>query len=180
MLKPFLVLVVSIALLPNTVNARSGLSRERQIRLQSLYNTVLSSGAVASLDKGRAAFLSIDPGTPERVEELYGDEDASDGFDHGCELFLGRDQKTIEAVVFRVSTMTDAEHSQSYYFRLDPQGNLKRTVVTRALYHDDKPVRGAGRAEIMEKGAPGIEERLQHELDFWLKGMYRKKKSDKK
>ena len=45
-----------------------------------------------------------------------------------------------------------------------------------AEYADGKAIRGSGHYDLIPSGDRTANKKLQHELDFWLKGKYRKKK----
>lgn len=170
----------SIALAILVVNALPATAAPNRRELNRFFAHVISSGKTANLDKGRASFLDLPSGTREKYEDLYADEDSSDGFDHGCELFMLRGDDRVDQFVLRVSTMADPTQSDSYYFKLSPDGNLERIVRSKVSYKDDKPIRGSGKSQVMPLDTPGMTDKLQHELDFWLKGKYRKKKPKSK
>ena len=130
----------------------------------------------ATLIPGRAKFLGLEAGSALKRRNLGVEDGVTDGFDHSCELVLDNKKKKVLAVVFTVEQMVDEQHNEMYCFRLSPRGSIQRTAITRGLLKDGNPVVGSGRAEIVNADSPAIHEKLQHEIDFWLMGKYRKAK----
>ena len=65
--------------------------------------------------------------------------------------------------------------NKTYYFRLSPDGVLEKAwLKTAKRTANGESVRSSGRVEEKDITSKEIKDRLQHELNFWLKGMYRK------
>lgn len=61
------------------------------------------------------------------------------------------------------------------YFKLSMNGKLELAwSVTGKLHEDMTPVTGSGTEDFPDIDSPSVQEGLQREMDFWLKGMYRK------
>ncbi len=78
-------------------------------------------------------------------------------------------------VLFTVRETPEKLERESYYFRLTQKGVLDRAFVLHGKRDaSGKVIPGSGVPEPKDIGSKEIKDRLQHELDFWLKGMYRK------
>ena len=67
--------------------------------------------------------------------------------------------------------------SKDFYFKSDLTGNLTKAFVgTGKIDSEGKDIRGTGRLDDLDLYSDDVKTRFQHELDFWLKGAYRKKK----
>ncbi len=170
MVSALLAVATIILLLPTFVNAAAS------VNLSEMTQTVMARGDHDTLEQGLARVLGLDGSRPERVLELEAEGDTTDGFDHGFEVVLDSSEMHVDVLLLRVGKMTSPKHSESYYFNLKPDGAIERATVVSAEYADGKVIRGSGHSEQVPKGTRLVKEKLKHELDFWLKGMYRKKK----
>ena len=143
-------------------------------RLHSFIHEFVDAAQDATVTPGRARFLELPAGSPEKRKE-FEVGDSSDGIGHSCEVVLDKDTGKVMAAVFTAGTMKDRDHHDAFCFRVTPSGVLEHVALVHVLFKDGKTVRGAGTAETVDPEAPGIREKFQHELDFWLKGKYRKK-----
>ena len=93
---------------------------------------------------------------------------------HDFIVILGTDSK---ALAVDCSTQYDSSGDRnSYHYLLSLNGELEHALlITGKLHEDGKPVRGSGVPQEKETKSAEIRRRVKHELDFWLKGMYRKK-----
>jgi len=82
--------------------------------------------------------------------------------------------------MFRVSEMVTPNEEESYYVRFSSSGVLEHAAVGHLPYKDGKIIRGAASAKVIDINSLEVKKRVPHELDFWLKGKYRKKKAKSK
>lgn len=147
-------------------------------RLHGFLQDARNNSKPGIITAGFSKFLDLPAGTPTRYRDVDEDE-TTDGAAHGFQLIIGTTTQ-INAVIFRVSRMLNAVTSESYFLTVDTKGTLQHVARAYVKYDGDKVIRGSGSSQVLEPTAPPVPEKLQHELDFWLKGMYRKTKSNKK
>ena len=125
---------------------------------------------------GLGRLLGLPAGAPAKVGE-YDSEECADNMDHHAELILdpaAASAKPIFMVFYAGREDRIQNNKESYLFRLTPQGVLDKAFVSLGKLHEDgTAVRGSGKAESKDINSIEIKERLKHELNFWLKGMYR-------
>ncbi len=99
-------------------------------------------------------------------------DDTEDGMKHMVDLVL-KDDKPM-CLVF-AAKKTEADHFDLHLLRTDLSGHLERAILGIGKYDEQgKPIKGAGIIKPLDIKAKGTKSALRHELDFWLKGMYRK------
>lgn len=138
----------------------------------------MKQGEDYKYDKERAKLFGLTPGSPTKTIEVDSEE-ISDGYFRTVELVMDRSVFKLKPhSLFLLQTREDSSAltDESRNFRLSPDGKLKQIMIVRGRLHPNgKVVRGSGKAEfIKDLGQPWVKEELQRELDFWLKGMYRK------
>lgn len=133
----------------------------------------MSQADDATLTPGRAKFIGLAPGSLLKRMEV-GWDGGPDAIGRSCEVVLDKETKKVVGLVFLAGRTPDGVHRDSYCYRIDPKGALKTVAITHGIMKDGKPVKGSGTVEILDENAPGIRGKLQSELDFWLKGKYRK------
>ncbi|MCX5788228.1 MAG: hypothetical protein NTX64_06950 [Elusimicrobia bacterium] len=100
--------------------------------------------------------------------------ETTDGMRHDFMVVLDTNSK---ALAVDCSTQYDSSGDRdSYHFLLSLNGVLEHALLIKGkLLPDGKPVRGSGVAQERDIKSSEIRRRVKHEMDFWLKGMYRKK-----
>lgn len=145
-----------------------------QKRFKSFIESVMTDSEDAVLNPGRARYLGLQAGSLLKRKDIASEESV-DGLSRSCEVVLDKSTKKVVAAVFLAAQPVSDGVREAYCFRLDPTGALKTVALTHGLMKDGQAVKGSGKAEEVDVNAPGIRAKLQHELDFWLKGKYRKK-----
>lgn len=112
-------------------------------------------------------------------------EKADDYLGHNCEVILDTSgSNSIPkplAVILHTRNSIPGFATEQYFYRLSPQGKLEKAIAVRGkIDEQDNAVPGSGEATVLDIEGPETKYRFQHELDFWLKGMYRRGKQDGK
>jgi len=110
----------------------------------------------------------------------FSNKETADNRFRDCFLVIGDESDSPKplAVVFLRKTRLKWE-GESFYFKLGLDGVLQKAFALRGNYDaSGRPVRGSGVEEILDGDSPEARERLQYELDFWLKGRHRRKRQD--
>jgi len=139
----------------------------------------MASGATDNIrgPLAKAAGFDLDTIPTKNIEFLR--EQSGDQKSHSCDLVIHQSTttKTLEplSLVFRVGEKHETQ-STSYHFRTNLNGEIEKAF---AVYGTDdaagKPIKGSGHLEVLDIKSRDVRKRLQHELDFWLKGMYHKR-----
>ena len=110
-------------------------------------------------------------------------EDTSDAQYHGCGLAFDTSAPPPKRLWFVLSTKTPGlfkNERDDTYFQVDLDGELRKAIFGRIkLDENDNPIPGSGVTEVQDIKSPRIKELFQKEIDFWLKGMYRKNPAKK-
>ena len=162
---------------PRFVNAHDTRST-LQVDLRDFLKAARIDSEPDTMTAGLSAVLDVPAHSSVLVRDVDSNE-TTDGAVHGFILVLST-ATDITSTIFRTSRMVASKESESYYFKTDKAGDLQKVVRTYVAYKDGKVVRGSGRSEAVDPSSPDGRHRFQHELDFWLKGKYRKKKAKSK
>lgn len=131
----------------------------------------------STLGIGSAKLYRLVAGSPLKAKELDSSDGVTDGYSHTCELILDSHKKTrVLSIVFTVSRMASVQQHEAYCFRLSSHGTVELAVKSRMLFSGGEPVQGSGHSEELDIKSPATHNKLQHEIDFWLMGKYRKAK----
>ncbi len=141
-------------------------------RLAHFSEITKSDSTLENLSEARAKLLELPAFSQLRIIDAA---NVRDGLEHECEMVLDAKRRKIQYFIFSTNRMVDQDHSEFYYFKLNPKGVLQRAVVGQGLYKEGKPVKNSGKIEVLSTDNPIVREKLQHELDFWLQGWYREK-----
>lgn len=147
------------------VNAASGRT------LDDLIKEARASGEATTANSDEAKFGGIPEGTPGKTLELE-ETVSSDGMAHDLTVYF-KDDKPI-CVLF--TAITEKTRSEEFLnLSCDAKGKLSlcyRAVGTK----DDKgqPIPRTVKFTSFGRKDRQMKEALRHELDFWLKGKYRK------
>lgn len=125
------------------------------------------------MDAARAKLIGLETGSPIRKLSLKSSENA-DGVSRLCEVVMDAAEKKKVCLLISAGTMVDPQNAESYVFRLTPAGDLEKVFKVKMAFKDGKVVRGGGTSEVVSADEPSVKEMLQKELDFWLKGRYKK------
>lgn len=152
-------------------------ARSQGMSLEALVRKILNEGEDDSFGKFIGNFLGVPDGAPIKLKQVareksadnrnrscavVGQEPAGHGFKPVCLVFLAQSLNGLDG--------------ESHYFRVAPDGSLETSFISRMKFDESgKPVRGSGVKTDLDVNAPETKALLQHELDFWLKGKYRKK-----
>lgn len=136
--------------------------------------TLLDNGADYSFDAGRAGFLGVPPGAPTKVSD---EMENADNLQRSANLILDPSvEKPTPLCVLLYAGKDDLSkrENETYYFRITPDGSFNKAFVTREKLDDTgAPIKGSGIVTPKDIHSFEILKRLNHELNFWLKGMYR-------
>jgi len=145
--------------------------------LQPLVSQLLVSGVDSTVLQGPLAkALGFSSDVPAKVIEILLPQ-TTDGNNHASDLVVSKSTGVIEpiALVFMSSARRKTK-STAYFFRVNLNGDIEKSFV---LYGNDdksgKPIKGSGHLDVLDIKSRDVRKRFQHELDFWLKGFYRKK-----
>ncbi|HAZ08207.1 MAG TPA: hypothetical protein DCZ01_06745 [Elusimicrobia bacterium] len=131
-----------------------------------------------SICEGRAIeLLSLPKATPCKMIEFPSDQ-TGDGMRRSCRVLVSPSDKTKSAkptAMVWSSEMDDSTSKTSHFFKLTLDGNWEKSYTLR-IQRDDagKPIDSSAIYSYLDAGASKGKEILEHERDFWLKGMYRK------
>jgi len=138
--------------------------------LNKLAMQLQKSGESDKLSKNAAAQFGLTEGEAIKADGMMADE-VTDGIDH--EVWLLSKNGRPSAFVFSTEAR-DGNKLTNRFFLVDLSGNLLQTFRVDGEIKGGKPVHGSGKAtKLNVKGAP-IQRALQHEFDFWLKGLFRR------
>ena len=155
---------------------------EKDHSLDQLLKKLLKDGEAGAISPGRAKLVGLEPGTTSQALSV-GHDEATDEIDHTAELVL--DPAAPVPAPYRFLFRGGREEPEkkenwAQYFRADLKGHLEFSVRSHGrLDEQGKPIRGSGVAEPVDIASPEVRKAFQHELDFWLKGKFRKKKEAK-
>lgn len=178
-----------------------GKNKKSMAKITILLALLLVSSGIAtpSTDqdsvKKLALKISKDPeiySIPSRVAELMGLSDgtrsralgveladSSDNMSHGVEL-LYEVSSSSKMVPFDLMLYTTTRGTQTFtqqYFRVGLDGRLKKAFKVLGKFDDTgQEVRGSGEVTHFSVDESAARMSFQHELDFWLKGAFRKNK----
>jgi len=148
-------------------------SESQPVTLQKFISGMLTEARPYILDKQIGVFLGFPEDAPGRTRSLSS-QATTDGMGHQCVLMTDGLTGHPLALVL-VNQIRSGLDSESHYFRLAVDGSLELAFVSWGKYDEaGKPVMGTGQAKMVETNSPEARGILRHELDFWLKGMYRK------
>ena len=100
---------------------------------------------------------------------------AADGLDHLFWVVLKDTTTAAPLTVCMMAREFSGDYADTYYMKVSTAGTLERSVFMRGK-RDRKGhlIWGSGMPEETELDSRDIRWRFSHELDFWLKGRYRK------
>lgn len=90
-----------------------------------------------------------------------------------CQIFFEPETSRKMFLVFSVSRKLDPENEENHFFKISLDGKLQLVVFGHSFYKDGRVIKGAGKSQKVEPDAPGVQDELKRELDFWLSGKYR-------
>jgi hypothetical protein len=133
--------------------------------------------------KGAVEPLELKGGTKAKSLEVLS-VDTSDGLNHATELVFADPPAKPEPLCLVMSAdREDTLQKQVVFqnFRLNLDGVMEKAFISRIkLDENGNAIRGSAITELQDVNSPEVQKLLQHELNFWLKGMYRKKKAPAK
>ena len=144
------------------------------IAFGQLVRRLLDAGSSKTVSPGTARIFNLSPDAPEKTSALVGD----DHLEHVSQLIL--DPALAEpkpACVILVSAERDLakKERRSYRFRMSLDGGLEKALYTIAkLDENGVTVPGSGVVQDKVLDPAELKERVEYELDFWLKGKHRK------
>ncbi len=146
----------------------------KEITFHQFIQNMLETGADYSFDAGRSGFLEVPSGAPSKTAES---DENSDNFTRSSYLVLNPSAEKPEplCVVFHAGKEDLPNREEAgYYFRLTPGGVLEKAFKSQIkLDEKGEAVLGSGVVTPKDISSVEIKERFKHELNFWLKGMYR-------
>ncbi len=105
--------------------------------------------------------------------------DTTDGRDHASSLALNPTTTPAKRLDFVLSAGGPGlfkNESDEMYFQTDLDGKLIKAIFGRIKVNENgERILGSGTTQEQDIDSPRIKELFQKEVDFWLKGMYRKK-----
>ena len=111
-------------------------------------------------------------------------KDTTDGRDHACVLTLVPTESSAKRLDFVLSAAGPGlfkNESDEIYFQTSLDGKLVKAIFGRIkLDESGERILGSGTTEVQDLDAPRIKALFQKEVDFWLKGLYRKKPASDK
>lgn len=131
-----------------------------------------------SICEGRAIeLLSLPKAAPCKMIEFSGGQ-TSDGMSRSCRVLVSPADKAKSAKPLAMvwsSEMDDSTSKTSHFFKLTLNGNWEKSYTLR-IQRDDagKLIDSSAVYSYLDAGSPQGKDTLEHERDFWLKGMYRK------
>lgn len=162
-------IAISVALLLIAVKASASQTTE----FQRLVERIQREGEADTFYRANdiVEALGIDSGAPAKGFEANLGE-TSDGMRHVCALIL-KNGKPLCVILTVKKKYKD--HDNQPMFRLSLSGKLERAINDFGRYDvNGQPVPGSGITTVLALKSKETRATLQHELDFWLKGMYRK------
>lgn len=138
---------------------------------------VLEEGAAESLPPALRAAYELPDGLDGRVLQVF-PEDAADGLLHAFNALV---EDSDPAVVRRLILLTrkqppDGRKTEFHAFICTPDGALLKVVRSAWSYDAEGQVVGkSGAHKLLDISAPATRERFRRELNFWIRGRYRKK-----
>ncbi|MBI5243791.1 MAG: hypothetical protein HY922_08955 [Elusimicrobia bacterium] len=172
-----LVLTMDVAASQNPPAKRTQGKRAAAMTLEVLVQKLLRAGNAGTMDSKRAKLLDVPAGAPEKAGGFRADE-VTDAISHTIELVLdpsAAKPKPLCVVLMAAKEDLANLKRETYYFRLTPKGALEKALLIRGrLDEKGEVIAGSGKAEEKDIRSAEIKGKLKHELDFWLKGMYRK------
>lgn len=161
---------LSIALLLSGVNAASA-----KTSLSSLIENTVAEGKVSTLGEAGDKYLNLIGLELKKTE--VGRADAEDNLTHAFNV--GSDKQGPKCLVFTTHART-AKGFTLMGYRATLSGKLEAVLQTLADYDETgKPIPASGKFTMLDPGAKEEKKIFRHELDFWLKGKYRKPSGQK-
>jgi hypothetical protein len=101
----------------------------------------------------------------------------TDNLYHGTSIAVDESANPPKALKLIFSTTHSwDDNSEDYHFKTNLNGKLEKVVsIFGKINPAGESVKGSGQVSEKDITSPEIKERFRHELDFWLKGAYRKK-----
>lgn len=138
---------------------------------------VLEEGMSESFPPALSAAYQLPEGLDGRILQVF-PEDAADGLLHAFNALVEDAEPT---VVRRLILLTrkqppDGKTTEFYAFICSPDGTLLKAV--RSAWRNDsggEAMETPGAHKLLDLAAPATRARFRRELDFWIKGRYRKK-----
>ena len=115
----------------------------------------------------------LDVSTQVRIPTKAINHRRADDYARACQIFFEPESGRKICLVLSVSRKLDPENEENHFFKISPDGKLQLVVFGRSFYKDGLVVKGAGKSEKVDPDAPGVQDELKRELDFWLSGKYR-------
>ena len=139
--------------------------------LSSLAQRAVAKGQPATLGVGAVRFLRLNETELRVLPEIPADK-TTDGFNHDFYAVIGGG--AIRAVIL-AAHKKEPPRLRATYFKAELSGRLERVAALAGDLDDDgEPVKGTGQLSNLEVDDVDTIKRFRHELDFWLKGAYRK------
>ncbi|MBI4424722.1 MAG: hypothetical protein HY554_13395 [Elusimicrobia bacterium] len=153
-------------------------SRQTRLTWSDLVKRCAEAGDDAYLPQQIGSHLGLDGDPPTKSINVETTE-TGDDMAHDVNLVLKVSSSGIrQPLAFNLVTGHDwPGHVEHYHFRVTLDGVLERAVTISGLKDQQgNTISGSGSVAEKDIDSPEIKERFQHEVDFWLKGAYRKKK----
>lgn len=176
------IFTIALLVVLGSAGARAAAARKpgRSARLRAFADALLKTGKNDELDETYARLYRTAPCNTKK--RSYAGKKTADGLDHEADATLEKSGRTGKP---RAHELLLAVYEKSgrdgigYCFRLSLDGKLERAFMMRGKMLDPRtPVMDAQlldpRFTDLDVRAPEVKARLEHELDFWLKGPYRK------
>ena len=169
---------LSVALALTFVNAASSV-KTKGLSWHELADKAYADGY---LEENPARMFTAPAGAV--MKDLSADpEETADGQDHICALTLESKVASAKRLDFILSAAGPGlfkSESDERYFQTDLDGKLVKAIFARVkLDEKGERILASGITEEQDIDSPRIKELFQKEVDFWLKGMYRKKTAAK-
>lgn len=177
----FLYFIASAVLLlsfPGDIHAKDKGGGKNIIGWQSLVDSTLKSGKDKRIRENISSLLGL-KGRWDSKWKRVNEAEASDGLHHLVYLMVAKSAKTKKHqpkhFIFLAIDWNN-RWADSYFYAAALDGRLKKAIRIRGKNtKTGKPVRGSGKVKRYNIKRRSVKKRFNHEVDFWLKGKYRRK-----
>ena len=170
--------VLSVALVVGFVNAAESSKSKNILTWDSIAQKLEKE--VTEESKAAAMFEHPEGATVKRIG--VDPEETVDGKNHVCSLYRDSSAppKPLWFVLGAQNPGLFKNERDDTYFQVGLDGKLSKAIFGRLkLDETGKSIPGSGVTEPQDIESPRVRDLFQHEVDFWLRDMYRKKPAAK-
>lgn len=167
------ILLLCQACAGSSIRTESGASSSRpRVQWNDLLRRIEAEGEHINYSPLLARDLDLPPNCP--IQVLLSNEQAVDGLDRDVSLVLPKPGKPSAVMFQTVRSGAKSDWIVRYLVSLDGSRLQKAVALEGTNDRQGRPIRGSARRFPKDINSREVRKGYQRELDFWLKGMYRK------